>query len=97
MIKLYGYQQKVLDETADKNRVAFYLDMGLGKTFVGSEKMKQLGAKVNLVVCQKSKVQDWIEHFKKYYPKYVVADLTSKNGFDVMNYTINNNDFIVGF
>ena len=95
MIKLYDYQQKVLDETADKNRVAFYLDMGLGKTFVGSEKMKQLGAKVNLVVCQKSKVQDWIEHFKEHYPKYVVANLTSKNGFDVMNYTINNNDFIV--
>lgn len=69
--------------------------MGLGKTFVGSEKLKQLGAKVNLVVCQKSKVQDWTEHFKEHYPKYVVADLTLKNGFDLMNYTINNNDFIV--
>lgn len=27
---------------------------GLGKTFVGSEKLRQLGNKVNLVVCQKS-------------------------------------------
>ena len=69
--------------------------MGLGKTFVGSEKMIQLNKRVNLVICQKSKVNDWVQHFKAYYPKYVVADLTSKNGFDLMNYTINNDDFIV--
>lgn len=41
--------------------------MGLGKTFVGSEKMMQLDARINLLVCQKSKVQDWVEHFQKYY------------------------------
>lgn len=57
--------------------------------------MAQLDKRVNLVICQKSKVNDWVEHFKKYYPKYVVANLTSKNGFDLMNYTINNDDFIV--
>lgn len=82
MIKLYDYQQKVLDETADKNRVAFYLDMGLGKTFVGSEKMKQLGSEMNLVVCQKSKVTDWVEHFKKYYPDFVIWDFTNKRDFE---------------
>lgn len=42
--------------------------------------MKQLGANVNLVVCQKSKVQDWIEHFIEHYSDYHVLDLTSKNG-----------------
>lgn len=57
--------------------------------------MIQLNTKVNLVICQKSKINDWVEHFKAYYPKYVVADLTSKNGFDLMTYTINNDDFIV--
>lgn len=41
--------------------------MGLGKTFVGSEKMVQLGENINLIICQKSKIEDWIEHFKKYY------------------------------
>lgn len=50
--------------------------MGLGKTFVGSEKMKQLGAKVNLVICQKSKVDDWVQHFKRNYPDWNVFDLT---------------------
>lgn len=49
--------------------------MGLGKTFVGSEKMKELNTKINLVICQKSKVNDWVEHFTKYY-EYKVFDLT---------------------
>ena len=39
-MKLYSHQVKALNETKDFNRVAFYLDMGLGKTFVGSEKLK---------------------------------------------------------
>lgn len=56
-------------------RITLISDMGLGKTFVGSEKMKQLGAKVNLVVCQKSKVEDWVQHFRKHYD-FHVFDLT---------------------
>lgn len=38
--------------------------MGLGKTYTGAEKTIQLGAKVNLVICQKSKIDDWVEHFR---------------------------------
>jgi len=52
--------------------------MGLGKTFVGSEKMLSLNNSINLVVCQKSKVNDWIEHFKTHYKGYRVCDLTAK-------------------
>ena len=60
------------------------MDMGLqlGKTFVGSEKMIQLDECVNLVICQKSKVNDWVEHFEKYYDdKYSIYNLTNKNEF----------------
>lgn len=56
--------------------------MGLGKTFVGSEKMIQLGAKVNLIVCQKSKVDDWIEHFNEHYVNIQTLDLTNKMQFE---------------
>lgn len=77
-IQLFPHQNRALDLTKDNNRVAYYLDMGLGKTFVGSEKMIELNAKVNLLVCQKSKIQDWIEHFEKYYSGKVF-DLTKKN------------------
>lgn len=43
----------------------------MGKTFTGSEKMHALGAEVNLLICQKSKISDWREHFDKYYPDYL--------------------------
>lgn len=82
MIQLYEHQKRALEQTSDRNRCAYYLDMGLGKTFVGSEKMIRLGAKINLVVCQKSKVKDWVDHFAENYAGnwtgdgIVVFDLT---------------------
>ena len=85
-MKLYPHQVEVLKQTNGLNKVAYYLDMGLGKTFVGSEKMLQLNKRVNLVICQKSKVNDWVEHFKQYYQKYAkpltvdVWDMTTKDG-----------------
>lgn len=75
-MKLYQHQEEVLRISEQFNRVAYYYDMGLGKTFIGSEKMKQLDNRVNLLVCQKSKVQDWLEHFKTYYSEYTTKDLT---------------------
>lgn len=82
-MKLLKHQVDVLEQTAEQNRVAYYLDMGLGKTFVGAEKMHRLGKKVNLIVCQKSKIKDWINHFQAYYayvPEFVY-DLTDKKQF----------------
>lgn len=52
--------------------------MGLGKTFVGSKKMMQLGKDLNILVCQKSLIPTWIEHFEKYYLEYEVIDMTVK-------------------
>lgn len=61
-MKLFEHQISALKQTEGFNRCAYYLDMGLGKTFVGSEKMIKLKADVNLVICQKSKVDDWFDH-----------------------------------
>lgn len=66
-MKLYPHQVNALEDTFGMNRVAYYHDMGLGKTFTGSEKMNALGGRVNLIICQKSKIDDWTEHFKEYY------------------------------
>lgn len=86
MLELLPFQKRVLDETKEYNRVAYYLDMGLGKTFVGSEKMMSFCSTFNLVVCQKSKIQDWIDHFKEYYSEHPylteLYDLTDKKQFD---------------
>lgn len=81
-MKLFPFQQQALDQTAHFRRVAYYYDMGLGKTYIGAEKMVRLGAKVNLVICQKSKISDWIDHFKTNYPQFTVYDATSKKKAD---------------
>ena len=77
MISLFPHQQEALQETKDFDNIAVYHDMGLGKTFTGSEMMKRFRCKVNLIVCQKSKVQDWVEHFTDNY-QMQVFDLTNK-------------------
>ena len=71
-IKLFPHQERVLNETYEHDRVAYYLDMGLGKTYVGSEKMWELNTPYNLLICQKSKINDWAAHFKEFYDYNVV-------------------------
>ena len=73
-IKLLPHQKEALELTKNYKRVAYYYDMGLGKTFIGSEKMYSLNAEKNLIICQKSKIDDWLNHCTKYYP-YPVFDL----------------------
>jgi SNF2 family DNA or RNA helicase len=96
-MELFKHQNDALEQTKDLNRVAYYLDMGLGKTFVGAEKMKELGNKVNLIVCQKSKIQDWIGHF---WNEYSIAayDLTNKKDFSDFMFYSNRSEggFMVG-
>lgn len=77
-MKLFDYQEKALVLTSDKDNSAFYYDMGLGKTFIGSERLRLYGERVNIIVCQKSKIKDWCEHFKEHYTDYAVFDLTDK-------------------
>lgn len=79
---LYPHQIQGLKETEDLDHVAYYWDMGTGKTYVGAEKMMQLGAHINLVVCQKSKIEDWLNHFSAHYDM-TVLDLTDKNDMGI--------------
>lgn len=96
MIKLFDHQLKALEQTKNFNRVAYYLDMGLGKTFVGSEKMIQLGGNINLVICQKSKVEDWRQHFLDNYWNVNVCDCTTKKGYDAFLHPTAPVDYHVG-
>lgn len=81
--KLFEHQKEALEITKDQNHVAYYHDMGLGKTFTGAEKMVQLGARVNLIICQKSKIDDWRDHFVEHYKDDISAyDLTKKKQCD---------------
>ena len=77
MIKLLPHQIAALERTKKFNNVAYYHDMGLGKTFVGAEKAIRYESERILVVCQKSKINDWIEHFNTHY-SLPVFDLSKK-------------------
>ena len=81
-MRLYAHQQEALRRTEGMRRVAYYLDMGLGKTYVGSEKMRVIGSPRNLIVCQKSKIEDWKAHLEENYPEAMVYDLTRQNAIE---------------
>lgn len=80
-ITFFPHQTDALKQTENFNRVGYFLDMGLGKTFVGSEKMMKLQNDFNIVICQHSKIDDWINHLEDYYPDYTVFNLTKKKGY----------------
>ena len=83
MVNLYKHQIDALNQTESMNRCAYYLDMGLGKTFVGAEKLIRLykgqNEQKDLLICQKSKIDDWRNHFATYYHSEISAyDLSKK-------------------
>lgn len=77
-VKLYEHQRRALEQAAGRPRVALYHDCGLGKSFSGAELLHRYGNNINLVVCQKSMIGMWVNHFRTYYPEYGVIDYTQK-------------------
>lgn len=93
-MELYPYQKEGLEKIKNLRKVALYWDMGTGKTVMGSEWIKHKPCKEHIVVCQKSKVQDWVDHFVEHYPEFTVIDLTKpKTGKQVIH---NGGDICVG-
>lgn len=83
-VNLYPHQTKALEETKQFNKVGYFLDMGLGKTFVGSEKLigMNLTQGKSILICQKSKIADWRSHFADYYRTDISAyDLSDKKQY----------------
>lgn len=79
-VTLMPHQVEIFNSSSEQNLVAYYLDMGLGKTFLGSEKLNSFDTDCNIVVCQKSKIRDWYEHFIQFYPHLNVIDYTKFKG-----------------
>lgn len=77
-LELFPHQKYVLDKTKEYNRVGYFLDMwpiGLGKTLLSTHKMEQIGNRVNLIVVQASKMDDWLTHIKEEHTEYDVYNL----------------------
>ena len=49
--------------------------------------MYLLNNDVNIVICQKSKIEDWMKHLEEFYPEYAVCNLTKKKDFEVFTGT----------
>lgn len=43
-----------------------------------------------MVICQKSKIEDWVEHFNSNYPNYMIFDLTIASVFKMFRDGFNN-------
>lgn len=80
-MKLFKHQEEALEQTKGQDNVAYYLDMGLGKTFVGSEAMMRFGNNINLLICQNSKIDDWKQHFEEHY-RHIVFVLRNPKELD---------------
>lgn len=83
MVNLYPHQKKLLEETKDCANVGYFVGMGLGKTYLATEKMKEIGNNLNIIVCQKSKIVDWINHVDENYEEYDWYDLTNQKSMNV--------------
>lgn len=82
-MKLFPHQVDGLKQTEGHSNCALYWDMGLGKTFGGSEKLKEYGNRVNLVICQQSKVNDWFKHFCDHYSNMGYSFLNLRNKLEL--------------
>lgn len=60
--------------------------------------MRLLGGRVNLVICQKSKIDDWKEHFETHYDNWTehIFDLSSLSQLDVCLWEWKNGGCCVG-
>lgn len=71
----------MLQQTESYNKVAYYLDMGLGKTFTGSVKATSFKKPI-LIICPKSLISQWIEHFNNVHSEWGTYGLTKKKRLD---------------
>lgn len=93
IIELYPHQKEVLQQTEQKNRVAYFLDMGLGKSFVGSYKATSFSGPI-LVVCPKPLVPQWLQQFADNHQGLTRYDLTKKKQLE--QFISNDNNLRIG-
>lgn len=76
-MKLYKYQQEIIDHLAPYNKCALYLEAGTGKTATSSHKAVSYNVPI-IVVAPKAVIPQWVEHFKDNHSEWWLYDLTQK-------------------
>ena len=86
------HQREAMETLQDFHNTAYYLDCGLGKSFVGSEQIMRYHNDYAVLVCPKSLIPMWKKHFETYYPDMPINDCTKKRqiikGVNLINYDL---------
>lgn len=89
--ELYKHQWDAIKQVKDRDKVAFYMECGLGKTFTSAVLAYFWGDARVLIVCPKALIKSWQEEIKKFFGMSCV-DLSKKivdyTGFGVINYNL---------
>lgn len=74
---LYPYQVKILADLYEYNKCGMFLEMGLGKSVLGTIKASSYNKPV-LIIAPKSVIPQWEDYFKDWASSYKVYNLTNK-------------------
>lgn len=72
-IRLYQFQKEILSKVEGRTRCALFCEMGTGKTLMSTEHVLSIAKSDEdiIVICQKSKVRDWVMHWREHYGRPV--------------------------
>lgn len=91
--RLYSYQVKLLADLYEYNKCGMFLEMGLGKSVLGTIKATSYNKPV-LIISPKSVISQWEGYFKEWASYYNVYDLT--NAKQLKSFMCDNNNFKMG-
>ena len=90
---LYSYQVKLLADLYEYNKCGMFLEMGLGKSVLGTIKATSYNKPV-LIISPKSVISQWEGYFKEWASEYRVYNLT--NAKQLKSFMCDNQDFKMG-
>ncbi len=91
-VVLMPHQIEAMETLSGFQSVAYYLDCGLGKSFVGSEQIMKYNNDYTVLVCPKSLISMWRKHFETNYPDVLINDFTKTRkitkGVNLVNFDL---------
>lgn len=95
--QLYRFQNDILDNVKDFNKCALYCGLGTGKTLMSLTKAHSMYTGYILIVCQKSKIEDWVNESREVFdtePIYIlhsdiaIKKLIEEGGIGIITYDL---------
>lgn len=91
--RLYPYQVKLLADLYEYNKCGMFLEMGLGKSVLGTIKATSYNKPI-LIISPKSVISQWEWYFEEWAPNYRIYNLT--NVKQLKSFMCDNDNFKTG-